>query len=148
MYFIFHGLHFMSILIILKAVGFFHVASFNYGAKWVRDVDPTCRCHQSNIMLNSIFRIKIAVFFITCGYLFCFLCFAFCILLCVCVWGWYFGLFLFVETRCSIFLLLHFFFYLGFFSQTFTNHRTAGEGGGHFFNSSLPLPPASQTLRH
>ena len=26
------------------------------------------------------------------------------------------------------------------------NHRTAGEGGGHFFNSSLP--PPSQTLRH
>ena len=24
----------------------------------------------------------------------------------------------------------------------------SGEGGGHFFNSSLPLPPASQTLRH
>ena len=23
-----------------------------------------------------------------------------------------------------------------------------GKGGGHFFNSSLPLPPASQTLRH
>ena len=41
------------------------------------------------------------------------------------------------------------FFYLGFLSQiTFTNHRTAGEGGGHFFNSSLPLPPTSQTLRH
>ena len=36
-----------------------------------------------------------------------------------------------------------FFFCVGFFSQTFTNHRTAGEGGGHFFNSSLPLPPAS-----
>ena len=35
-------------------------------------------------------------------------------------------------------------------SRTFTNHRTAGEGGGggHFFKSSLPLPPASQTLRH
>ena len=30
----------------------------------------------------------------------------------------------------------------------FTNHRTAREGGGHFFNSSIPLPPASQTLRH
>ena len=29
-----------------------------------------------------------------------------------------------------------------------TNDRTAGEGRGHFFNSSLPLPPASQTLRH
>ena len=42
---------------------------------------------------------------------------------------------------------MHFFFYLGFPSQPFTNHRTAGEGGGHFFNSSLPLPPASHTLR-
>ena len=41
-----------------------------------------------------------------------------------------------------------FFFYLGFLSRTFTNHRTAGEGGGHFFNSSLPLPPASQAIRH
>ena len=30
---------------------------------------------------------------------------------------------------------------------TLSNTRT-GEGGGHFFNSSLPLPPASQTLRH
>ena len=39
-----------------------------------------------------------------------------------------------------------FFFYLGFLSRKFTNHRTAGEGGGHFFNSSPPLPPASQTL--
>ena len=36
-----------------------------------------------------------------------------------------------------------FFFYLGFLSRTFANHRTAGEGGGHFFNSSLPLSPAS-----
>ena len=44
--------------------------------------------------------------------------------------------------------LLIFFFYLGFLSRTFSNHRTAGEEGGHFFNSSLPLPPASQTLRH
>ena len=32
--------------------------------------------------------------------------------------------------------------------RTFTNHRTTGEGGGHFFNSSLPLSPASQTLNH
>ena len=36
----------------------------------------------------------------------------------------------------------------GFLSRTFTNHRTSGEGGGHFFNSSLPLPSASQTIRH
>ena len=41
-----------------------------------------------------------------------------------------------------------FFFYVGFLSRTFTNHRTAGEGGGCFFNSSLPLPSASHTLRH
>ena len=40
------------------------------------------------------------------------------------------------------------FFCLGFLSRTFTNHRTVGEGGGHFFNSSLPLPPAARTLRH
>ena len=41
-----------------------------------------------------------------------------------------------------------FFFYLGFLSRTLKNDRTAGEGGGHFFKSSLPLSPASQTLRH
>ena len=43
---------------------------------------------------------------------------------------------------------LIFLVYLGFLSQLFANHRTAGEGGGHFFNSSLPPPPVSQTLRH
>ena len=32
-----------------------------------------------------------------------------------------------------------FFFYLGFLSQTFMIQRTAGEGGGYLFNSSLPL---------
>ena len=40
-----------------------------------------------------------------------------------------------------------FFFYLRFVSRTFTNHRTAREGGGHSINSSLPLLPASQALR-
>ena len=40
------------------------------------------------------------------------------------------------------------FFYLGFLLRTFTNDRTAGQGEGHFFNSSLPLPPASQARRH
>ena len=39
-------------------------------------------------------------------------------------------------------VLRFFFFYLGFLSRLFTNHRTAGEGRGHFFNSSLPLSPA------
>ena len=46
------------------------------------------------------------------------------------------------------FILFIYFFYLGFLSRTFMNHRTTGEGGGHFFISSLPLPPASQTLRY
>ena len=47
------------------------------------------------------------------------------------------------EILFYFFLIV--FFYLGFLSRTFT---TAGEGGGYFFDSSLPLPPASQTLRH
>ena len=41
-----------------------------------------------------------------------------------------------------------FFLYLGFLSRTFTIHRTAVESGGYLFNSPLPLPPASQTLRY
>ena len=32
-----------------------------------------------------------------------------------------------------------FLFYLSFLLQTFTIHRTAGDGGGYLFNSSLPL---------
>ena len=40
------------------------------------------------------------------------------------------------------------FFFFFFFTGPFTNHTTAGEGRGHFCNSSVPLPPASQTLRH
>ena len=52
------------------------------------------------------------------------------------------------TSRWSQSLFFFFFFYMGFLSRTFTNHRTAGEGGGHFINSSLPLPPTSQTLRH
>ena len=49
---------------------------------------------------------------------------------------------------CFAFLFFFFFFYQRFVSRLFTNHRTAGEGGGYFFNSSLPLRPASQTLTH
>ena len=45
-------------------------------------------------------------------------------------------------------LALNFFFYLCLLSRTFMTQRTAGERGGYLFNSSLPLPPASQTLRH
>ena len=41
------------------------------------------------------------------------------------------------------FFFFSFVFYLGFFSQTFTIRRTAGEGEGYLINSSPPLPPAS-----
>ena len=54
----------------------------------------------------------------------------------------------FLPFQALNFLIDSFFFYLGFLSRTFANHRTAGEVGGHFFNSSLPLPHAPQTLRH
>ena len=47
------------------------------------------------------------------------------------------------KNKKKIISYFFFFFYLGFLLWTFTNHRTAGEGGGHFFNSSLPLPSAS-----
>ena len=43
---------------------------------------------------------------------------------------------------------LAFFIYLRFLSQTSTIHKTAGEGGSYLFMSFLPLPPASETLRH
>ena len=52
------------------------------------------------------------------------------------------------EALKSFGLRSIFSFYLGFLSQTFIIPRTAGEGGGYFFNFSLPLPPASWTLRH
>ena len=56
------------------------------------------------------------------------------------------------KIKTVLFILLlakpKFFFYLGFLSQTFMNHRTAGEGGGYLFNSPLPFPPALQTLGH
>ena len=45
-------------------------------------------------------------------------------------------------------LAFNFFFYLCFLSRTFMIQRTAGIEGGFLFNSSLPLPPTSQTLRH
>ena len=53
------------------------------------------------------------------------------------------------STTCSLFksMASFFFYYLGFLSRTFPNHKTAGEWGGHFFHSSLPHPPTSQTIR-
>ena len=42
------------------------------------------------------------------------------------------------DRKSKRLLFLFFFFCLGFFSLPFMNHRTAEEGGGHFFYSSLP----------
>ena len=39
-------------------------------------------------------------------------------------------------------------FYLGFLSRTFTIYRRVREEGGYLFNSSIPFPPVSQTLRN
>ena len=39
-----------------------------------------------------------------------------------------------------------FFFYLGFLSWSFTNHRTAGEGGGHFFTLHHHFHPLHRQL--
>ena len=58
--FLFHGLHFATTLRVLNPVLCFHMTSFNYGTKWVRNVGPTCRCHQSNIMSVTIFSVNIA----------------------------------------------------------------------------------------
>ena len=47
------------------------------------------------------------------------------------------------NERTKIFYFI-FFFYLGFLSRTFTNHKTAGEGRGHLTTTST----RSQTLKY
>ena len=74
LFFLFHGLHFVTTLRVLKPVLCFHMTSFNYGAKGARDVDPACGCHQSNIMPDSIFSLNIAQC-VTCLFVFCFVLF-------------------------------------------------------------------------
>ena len=56
----------MTTLRVLKPVLCFHMTSLNCVAKGVRDVDPICRCHQSNSMPDSIFSVNIAQY-VTCG---------------------------------------------------------------------------------
>ena len=53
-----------------------------------------------------------------------------------------------LHEKTKICYICEFFFLFGFFSQTFAIHSTAGEGERHLFNSSLPLPTVSQTIRH
>ena len=76
--FLFHGLHFATTHRVLKTLSCFHMTSFNYSAKEVRDVDSACRCHQSNIIPDSIFSVNIARC-VTCLFVFCFILFYVCI---------------------------------------------------------------------
>ena len=49
----------------------------------------------------------------------------------------------------GLFDIKTFFFYLGFFHEHSQITGLQGKkGGGHFFDSSLPHPPASQAFRH
>ena len=52
------------------------------------------------------------------------------------------------EIQLKKLLLSNVFFLSGFSFTNIHYHRTAGERGGYLFNSSLPLPLASQALRH
>ena len=81
LYFLLYGLNFVITLRVLKLVLSFHMTLFHYGAKGVRDIDRTCRCHQSNIMPDNIFSVNITQR-ITCG-----CCFFVCMYVCVCVLG-------------------------------------------------------------
>ena len=45
-----------------------------------------------------------------------------------------------MDMCVYIYTYTHYIFYLGFLSQTFTTHRTAGKGEG------ISFPPASQKL--
>ena len=78
LFFLFHGLHFTTTLRVLKPVLCFHMASFYYGAKGERDVDPACRCHQSNIMPDGIFSVNIGQC-VTCLFDFYFVLFYVCV---------------------------------------------------------------------
>ena len=53
-----------------------------------------------------------------------------------------------LKKWVNMFVCFVVFFFLSFLSWTFTIHNRAGEGGEYLFNSSLPLPPTSQTHRH
>ena len=53
-----------------------------------------------------------------------------------------------IVNKYALFYYYYYYFYLGFLSRTFTIRRTAGEGGDSLINSSLPLLPTSQTIRH
>ena len=52
------------------------------------------------------------------------------------------------QLICIVVSVFFLFFLSGFSFTTIYESQNCREGGRHFFNSSLPFPPASQTLRH
>ena len=61
------------------------------------------------------------------------------------------NIYIYIYYLYILFFIFYFFIlliYLGFLSRPFTNRMTVGEGERHFFKSSPPLRPASQTPRH
>ena len=56
--------------------------TFRYGAKGVRDIDRTCRCHQINVMPDNIFSVNVTQC-MTCG-----CCFFVCMCVCLAVIFW------------------------------------------------------------
>ena len=108
-YFPFHELRFETTLRVLKPVLCFHMTSFNYDAKRVMDVDPSCRpirailCVIVSSVLTS-YRV-----YVTCGWVCCHCVVVFFVCVCVsvyvCLWGKS-GLLLFVEIRYPVFSLL------------------------------------------
>ena len=62
--------------------------------------------------------------------------------------GIFSNIFRIIDDLCSFSDDELFFSIWVFFSRTFKNHRATRDGEGHFFNSSLHLPPTSQALRH
>ena len=76
----------------------FHMTLFHYGAKGVRDIDRTCRCHQSNTIPDNVFSVNITQC-ITCG------CF-FCIDVCVCLGVIFWAPFIHREKVLSFFTII------------------------------------------
>ena len=88
----------------------------------------------------NLFYVNLTVYlflyFCVCIWVCIFVCVSLCWCMC-CLW-----LLFWLHLSCLIFYLLFLFCFV-FFSTKFMIHRTAREGGGYLFNSSLPFPPAS-----
>ena len=103
-------------------------------------------CFSMCVFVLCVFFVYLCVLAIVFALFMLFLCYFIC-------YVWLSSIFshttnLLLTYWPGIIIIIIIIFSLGSLSRKFTNHRTAREEGGHFFNSSLPLPPASQALRH